>query len=75
MTIVANELALAERARGLPWSQEQEQAVRGAYLAGRLAGGDYPRLAAVFAEAGVETLDPEEIFDRTLGRVLDSFQP
>ncbi|MGW2017498.1 TetR/AcrR family transcriptional regulator [Streptomyces sp. NPDC001927] len=73
MTIVANELALAERARGLPWSEEQEQAVRGAYLAGRLAGGDYPRLAAVIGEAGVERLDPEEIFDRTLGRAIDSF--
>ncbi|MFD7325114.1 TetR/AcrR family transcriptional regulator [Streptomyces sp. NPDC059875] len=73
MTIVANELALAERARGLPWSEEQEQAVRGAYLMGQLAGGAYPRVAAVFGAAGVESLDPEEIFDRTLGRVLDSF--
>ncbi|MFG2643995.1 TetR/AcrR family transcriptional regulator [Streptomyces sp. NPDC048370] len=73
MTIVANELALAERARGLPWSEQQEQAVRGAYLMERLAGGAYPRLAAVFGAAGVERLDPEEIFDRTLGRALDSF--
>ncbi|MFF9015653.1 TetR/AcrR family transcriptional regulator [Streptomyces sp. NPDC014870] len=73
MTIVANELALAERARGLPWSEGQEQAVRGAYLAGRLAGGDYPRLAAVVGAAGIEPLDPEEVFDRTLGRALDSF--
>ncbi|MFF5937508.1 TetR/AcrR family transcriptional regulator C-terminal domain-containing protein [Streptomyces sp. NPDC012508] len=75
MTIVANELAIAERARGLPWSEEQEQAVRGAYLLERLAGGAYPRLAAVFGAAGVERLDPEEIFERTLGRVLDSFAP
>ncbi|MFF9912863.1 TetR/AcrR family transcriptional regulator [Streptomyces sp. NPDC013457] len=75
MTIVANELALAERARGLPWSEEQEQAVRGAYLMERLAGGAYPRLAAVFGAAGAERPDPEEIFDRTLARVLDSFAP
>ncbi|MEU7035879.1 TetR/AcrR family transcriptional regulator C-terminal domain-containing protein [Streptomyces sp. NPDC046237] len=75
MTIVANELAIAERARGLPWSEQQEQEVRGAYLMERLAGGAYPRLAAVFGDAGVERLDPEEIFERTLGRVLDSFAP
>ncbi|QGZ48185.1 MULTISPECIES: TetR/AcrR family transcriptional regulator [Streptomyces] len=73
MTIVANELALAERARGLPWSEEEEQAVRGAYLMRQLAGGAYPRLAAVMAESGATRIDPEEIFDRTLGRVLDSF--
>ncbi|MET9379061.1 TetR/AcrR family transcriptional regulator [Streptomyces sp. NPDC002992] len=75
MTIVANELAMAERARGLPWSEEQEQAVRAAYLRGKLAGGAYPRLAGVLGEAGVGRLDPEEIFERTLGRVLDSFAP
>ncbi|MFD9029948.1 TetR/AcrR family transcriptional regulator [Streptomyces sp. NPDC059567] len=75
MTIVANELAIAERARGLPWSEEQEQAVRGAYLRERLADGAYPRLAAVFAASGVGPLDPDEIFDRTLERVLDSFVP
>ncbi|MET9650339.1 MULTISPECIES: TetR/AcrR family transcriptional regulator [unclassified Streptomyces] len=73
MTIVANELALAERARGLPWSEEQEQAVRGAYLMGRLAEGGHPRLAAVLSESGGAPLDPEEIFERTLGRALDSF--
>ncbi|MEU7074492.1 TetR/AcrR family transcriptional regulator [Streptomyces narbonensis] len=75
MTIVANEIALAERARSLPWSGEQEQAVRGAYLMGQLAGGGYPRLAEVLASAGAEPLDPEEVFERTLGRVLDSFVP
>ncbi|MGW0466172.1 TetR/AcrR family transcriptional regulator [Streptomyces sp. NPDC003027] len=73
MTVVANELALAERARGLPWSQEQEQAVRTAYLTRRLAGGAYPRLAAVLGEEGVAPLDPDEVFERTLGRALDSF--
>ncbi|MDV5144628.1 TetR/AcrR family transcriptional regulator [Streptomyces sp. SBC-4] len=73
MTIVANEIALAERARSLPWSGEQEQAVRTAYLIRQIAGGGYPRLAAVLAGSGVERLDPEEVFERTLGRVLDSF--
>ncbi|WP_406057005.1 TetR/AcrR family transcriptional regulator [Streptomyces sp. NBC_01077] len=75
MTIVANEIALAERARSLPWSGEQEQAVRTAYLTRQLTGGGYPRLAAVLAGAGAEPLDAEEVFDRTLGRVLDSFVP
>ncbi|GGT41377.1 TetR/AcrR family transcriptional regulator [Streptomyces purpureus] len=75
MTLVANELAIAERTRSLPWSAERERAVRTAYLMGRLAGGGYPRLAAVLIEAGAETLGIEEIFDRTLNRVLDSFVP
>ncbi|MFD3660542.1 TetR/AcrR family transcriptional regulator [Streptomyces sp. NPDC058659] len=73
MTIVANEIALAERARSLPWSGEQEQAVRTAYLLRQIAGGGYPRLATVLAGSGAERLDPEEIFERTLRRVLDSF--
>ncbi|MEU3688882.1 TetR/AcrR family transcriptional regulator [Streptomyces narbonensis] len=75
MTIVANEIALAERARSLPWSGDQEQAVRDAYLMRQLAGGGYPRLAAVLAGAGGERPDPEEVFERTLRRVLDSFVP
>ncbi|GAB2787599.1 hypothetical protein GCM10027073_20110 [Streptomyces chlorus] len=49
-TFVTNELATVERARSLPWSQEQENAVRIAYPGGRIASGDYPRLAAVFEE-------------------------
>ncbi|MFF3459928.1 TetR/AcrR family transcriptional regulator [Streptomyces sp. NPDC002730] len=74
MTSVANELAIAERSRGLPWSEEQEQAVRGAYLSREVASGAYPRLAAVLGE-GVGPIDPDEIFDRVLTRVLDSFDP
>ncbi|WMX47793.1 TetR/AcrR family transcriptional regulator [Streptomyces roseicoloratus] len=72
MTIVANELALAERARSLPWSEEEEQAVRQAYLASRLATGDYPHLTAVLTGA-VPPPDAEEVFTRTLDRVLNSF--
>ncbi|MFF4792555.1 TetR/AcrR family transcriptional regulator C-terminal domain-containing protein [Streptomyces sp. NPDC001276] len=71
---VANELATAERARSLPWSEEQEHAVRIAYLGGRIATGEYPRMAAAFAEdAG--PIDLEAVFDRALWRVLDAFAP
>src|SRR6478735_80103 len=49
-TYVSNELATAERTRSLPWSQEQEHAIRGAYLGGRIATGQYPRMAAAFQE-------------------------
>ncbi|MGN9795256.1 TetR/AcrR family transcriptional regulator C-terminal domain-containing protein [Streptomyces sp. NPDC054847] len=72
MTTVATELAMAERARSLPWSPEQEQAARRAYLAGQVAGGDYPRLAAALGEAA-EPGDAEETFERVLRRVIDAF--
>ena len=71
-TYVGNELATAERVRALPWSEEQENAVRGAYLGGRIATGAYPHLAAAFAEdAG--PIDLEDVFRRALERVLDGF--
>ncbi|MFE4050970.1 TetR/AcrR family transcriptional regulator [Streptomyces sp. YIM B13518] len=73
-TYVTNELATAERTRSLPWSQEREDAIRIAYLGGRIATGAYPRMAAAFAEdAG--PIDLEAVFDRALGRVLDGFEP
>ncbi|MFI1420497.1 TetR/AcrR family transcriptional regulator [Streptomyces sp. NPDC020731] len=73
-TYVTNELATAERTRSLPWSQEQENAVRIAYLGGRIATGEYPRMAAAFAEdAG--PIDLEAVFERALGRMLDGFEP
>ncbi|MER5223781.1 TetR/AcrR family transcriptional regulator [Streptomyces flaveus] len=73
-TYVANELATAERTRSLPWSEDQENAVRGRYLGGQVATGAYPRLAAAFAEdAG--PIDLEAVFERALGRVLDGFAP
>ncbi|MFI6105574.1 TetR/AcrR family transcriptional regulator [Streptomyces sp. NPDC051310] len=72
MAVVANELAMAERSRSLPWSQEQEQAVRAAYLTRELASGAYPRLAEVLAQAPA-AIDADEVFERTLRRVLDSF--
>ncbi|MEE1752472.1 TetR/AcrR family transcriptional regulator [Streptomyces sp. SP18CS02] len=74
MSTVANELAIAERSRSLPWSPEQEQAVRGAYLAREVAGGAYPHLAAALAE-GTEPVDADEIFELTLYRVINSFAP
>ncbi|KOV78769.1 TetR family transcriptional regulator [Streptomyces sp. NRRL WC-3618] len=73
-TYVGNELATAERARSLPWSEEQENAIRIAYLGGRVASGAYPRLAAAFMEdAG--PIDLEAVFERMLLRVIDGFAP
>jgi len=70
----ANELDTAERTRSLPWSEEQENAVRIAYLGGQVATGAFPRMAAAFAEdAG--PIDLEAVLERALGRVLDGFDP
>ncbi|MFF8595475.1 TetR/AcrR family transcriptional regulator [Streptomyces sp. NPDC015220] len=71
---VSDELAVAERTRSLPWSEEQEHAVRAAYLGGQVATGAYPRLAAAFTE-GAGPIDTEAVFERTLERVLDAFAP
>jgi AcrR family transcriptional regulator len=71
---VSTELSTAERVRSLPWSEEQENAVRIAYLGSRVASGAYPRLAAAFMEdAG--PIDMEAVFNRMLDRVLDGFEP
>ncbi|MFE9609187.1 TetR/AcrR family transcriptional regulator [Streptomyces sp. NPDC006012] len=72
-TYVRNELETAERTRSLPWTQEQEDAVRIAYLGGRIASGDYPHLAAAFAE-DPGPIDLEAVFQRALDRVLDAFE-
>ncbi|MFH8612377.1 TetR/AcrR family transcriptional regulator C-terminal domain-containing protein [Streptomyces sp. NPDC018029] len=74
MTAVANEIAIAERTRGLPWSAEQEQEVRFAYLAAQVASGAYPRLAGMLAQAPPPG-DADESFERALRRLLDSFRP
>jgi AcrR family transcriptional regulator len=71
---VSTELSAAERARSLPWSMEQENAVRGAYLGSQVASGAYPRLAAAFAEDS-GPIDMEAVFERMLDRVLDGFEP
>jgi AcrR family transcriptional regulator len=71
-TYVTNEISTAERTRSLPWSEEQENAARIAYLGAQLASGAYPRLAASFgADAG--PIDMEAVFERALTRVLDGF--
>ncbi|GGZ06883.1 TetR/AcrR family transcriptional regulator [Streptomyces poonensis] len=71
-TYTANELATAERTRAMPWSEEEENAVRIAYLGSQVATGAYPHLAAAFAEdAG--PIDLEAVFERALQRVLDAF--
>ncbi|MEU8956793.1 TetR/AcrR family transcriptional regulator [Streptomyces sp. NPDC048518] len=74
MTSVADEIAVAERTRGLPWTAEQEREVRYAYLAGQLAGGAYPRLSGMLTE-GPPPGDAAESFERVLGRLLDSYRP
>ncbi|MGW0580937.1 TetR/AcrR family transcriptional regulator [Streptomyces sp. NPDC002920] len=71
---VSNELATAERTRSLPWSEEQENAVRSAYLGGQVATGAYPRMAAAFTE-DPGPIDLEAVFDLALERVLDAFAP
>lgn len=73
-TYVGNELATAERVRSLPWSEEQENAVRIAYLGGQVASGAYPRMAAAFMEDS-GPIDLEAVFERMLLRVLDGFAP
>ncbi|MFJ2787789.1 MULTISPECIES: TetR/AcrR family transcriptional regulator [unclassified Streptomyces] len=74
MATVGDEHAVAERARGLPWTEEEEQTVRGTYLKGQMASGRYPRLAALLAGSPVPA-DTEQIFDLTIRRLLDSFDP
>ncbi|MFH0517163.1 TetR/AcrR family transcriptional regulator [Streptomyces sp. M41] len=73
-TYTANEIATAERARSMPWSAEEENAVRIAYLGSEVATGKYPRLAASFAEDS-GPIDLEAVFRRALERVLDAFDP
>lgn len=73
-TYVTNELATAERTRSLPWSQEQEDAVRIAYLGARIATGAYPRMAAAFTE-DTGPIDLEAVFERALTRMLNGFEP
>jgi AcrR family transcriptional regulator len=73
-TYVGNELATAERARALPWSEEREQSVRIAYLGAQIATGAYPRMAAAFMEDS-GPIDLEAVFQRALERVLDGFDP
>ncbi|MEU8675905.1 TetR/AcrR family transcriptional regulator [Streptomyces sp. NPDC048560] len=73
-TYTANEIATAERSRSLPWTEEQEHTARTNYLISQIMTGKYPRLAAGFAEDS-GPIDLEGVFDRALGRVLDSFEP
>ncbi|MFB6778507.1 TetR/AcrR family transcriptional regulator [Streptomyces sp. NPDC056352] len=72
-TYVSNEIATAERSRSLPWSEEQEHAVRTGYLISQIMTGKYPRMAAGFAEDS-GPIDLDGVFDRALDRVLDSFE-
>ncbi|MFF4253324.1 TetR/AcrR family transcriptional regulator [Streptomyces sp. NPDC001663] len=71
---VATELAAAERTRSLPWSAEEENAVRIAYLGSQVAGGAYPRMAAAFTEDS-GPIDLEGAFELMVSRMLDAFDP
>jgi AcrR family transcriptional regulator len=71
---VATELAAEERTRSLPWSAEQESAVRVAYFGRQVASGAYPRLASAFME-DPGPIDLEGAFELMLGRILDAFAP
>ncbi|MFI6015706.1 TetR/AcrR family transcriptional regulator C-terminal domain-containing protein [Streptomyces sp. NPDC051243] len=73
-TYTANEIATAERTRSMPWSEEEENAVRIAYLGSQVATGKYPRLAAAFMEDS-GPIDLEAVFGRAIERVLDAFDP
>jgi len=73
-TYTANEIATAERTRSMPWSEEEENAVRFAYLGSQVATGAYPLLAAAFMESS-GPVDLEAVFEQALGRVLDAFDP
>jgi len=71
---VTAELAAAERARSLPWSAEEENVVRSAYLGSALAGGAYPRTAAAFGEDS-GPIDLDGAFELMVERMLDAFSP
>lgn len=71
---VSTELDAAERTRNLPWTQEQENAVRIAYLGSQIATGAYPRMAAAFTE-DPGPIDMDAVFGLALDRVLDAFDP
>ncbi|MFJ4684111.1 TetR/AcrR family transcriptional regulator [Streptomyces sp. NPDC088789] len=73
-TFTANEIATAERTRSMPWTEAEENAVRMAYLGAQVATGAYPRLAAAFAEQQ-GPVDLEAVFERSLHRVLDAYDP
>lgn len=84
---VASELALAERARSLPWSEADERRARTAWLGSRLATGHYPHLAAALTADGpaaggdgapvgadgAPTVDMDAVFDRSLSRLLGAW--
>ncbi|WP_030304055.1 TetR/AcrR family transcriptional regulator [Streptomyces katrae] len=75
-TFVASELALAERARSLPWSEAAEEGVRAAWLGSRLATGQYPLLAAALSGGHPVTeaaSDLGAVFDRSVSRLLGAW--
>jgi AcrR family transcriptional regulator len=73
-TYTANDIATVERTRSMPWTVEEENGVRMAYLGSQVATGAYPRLAAAFTDQS-GPVDLEAVFRRALERVLDAYDP
>ncbi|MBL1099776.1 TetR/AcrR family transcriptional regulator [Streptomyces coffeae] len=72
ISYVSSELATARQRKDSAHTAEQRQAAQTAYLARILAGGDYPHLSRTFTAAPAAG-DPDETFDRLLGRVLAGY--
>ncbi|MEU8826353.1 TetR/AcrR family transcriptional regulator [Streptomyces sp. NPDC048636] len=72
ISYVSSELAAARQRRASESTAEQRRAAQTAYLARVIAGGDYPHLSRTFAAAPAAA-DPDETFDRLLGRVLAGY--
>lgn len=49
----------------------QWQAELVAYLGAAVSTGDYPNMAAAFADAEAPDMDPDAVFERSVGRVID----
>ncbi|GAB7034459.1 TetR/AcrR family transcriptional regulator [Streptomyces sp. NPDC021749] len=72
ISMASAEQAAAERAKESGHSPEQRQAAQAGYLASAVATGQYPLVARVLAGSG-PVGDPDEVFARLIGRVLDAY--
>jgi len=50
---------------------EQWQAELVTYMSAAVGTGDYPHLASAMASAVPQDVDPDSIFDRGIGRIID----
>ncbi|MFJ9418104.1 TetR/AcrR family transcriptional regulator [Streptomyces sp. NPDC101227] len=72
ITMASSEQAAAERAKESGHTAGQLQAAQAGYLAGVVGGGRYPLMARAFAK-GAPPTDPDAVFARVIGRVLDAY--